>query len=596
MNILFIGNSFSDDTMEHAAHILHSLGVKTMLLGNLYIGGCSIHRHVDNAANDRAWYEYRTNTGAGWTTQEGVSMRSALTSATWDVVAIQAGTADGSRYSCERCYDYLPILLQYIRALCPYAPKIVFNMTWVGEPWNGHPEIVAHGGDQTAIYREITRITRNVVRPQADAVSPTGTAIQNARVMGLAPLNRDGYHLSYGLGRYIAALTFVATATGSDITNCAWHPDDVTASQAALAVKAVQDALKTPYEATAPVGLAAGFVSDTAAGSANQSWFESDGAWHTARVYYPVTVGGECYSFLFADATDSTFADGSHSVRNTLLGGWKLAGMRVGVCTASSMEEMTEPSSWTAATFDGLEEIEVSPNAWVQTDAVNVVAKAGETLCVEYRFCGKRMPCHEELWVASFVDGVPSVHCPVPSRVAVKREAMRVAFLGDSITQGVGSTKNSGRHWVALTAKAFSERYAFWNLGIGFARSEDAVSDGAWLRKVKENDTVVLCLGVNDLLRGFTAADVCENLRRTVKILCSRGMRVFVQTVPPFEGLGEARDEVNAYIRETLDCDGVFDNGFMAAENGEPLYGGHPNDDGCALWAEKLTAWLKERL
>ena len=28
MNILFIGNSFSDDTMEHAAHILHSLGVK----------------------------------------------------------------------------------------------------------------------------------------------------------------------------------------------------------------------------------------------------------------------------------------------------------------------------------------------------------------------------------------------------------------------------------------------------------------------------------------------------------------------------------------------------------------------------------------
>jgi len=593
--ILFIGNSFSDDTMEHAADILLSLGVSSVSLGNLYIGGCSVNRHVDNAANDRPLYEYRRNTGNGWTTTPGTSIRTALTSEEWDVVAIQGGTADGSRNTCQRCYENLPILVSYIRALCVNRPRVLFNMTWVGEPWNGHPEIVAHDGDQAAMFREIARIAREFVLPLTDGVSPAGTAIQNARAIGLSPLHRDGYHLSWGLGRYIAGLTFIAKATGLDIRAVSWRPEGVSQAQQALAIQAACDALQTPFAVTAPRGLTADFVSDTAAGAANQTVFDSDGKPHTARVYLPVTVGGEQYSLLFADATDSTFADGSHSVANTLCGGWTLSQMRVGVCASSSMEEAAEPASWTAVTFDGKEQVTVNADAWVQTDAFAVCASAGEVLCIEYRFCGERLPCHEELWVASFVDGEPSVRCPVPSRAAVRRDAVRIAFLGDSITQGIGSTKNSARHWAALTAKAL-ETYAFWNLGIGFARSGDAASNGAWMRKAYENDIVILCLGVNDLKNGFTAEDVCENLRRTVKLLRSRGIRTYVQTVPPFEGLGDERNAVNAYIKTALVCDGVFDTSFMAAADGTPLYGGHPNDEGSALWAQKLTEWLKERI
>lgn len=594
--MLFIGNSFSDDTMEHVANILLSLGVTSVSLGNLYIGGCSINRHVDNAANDRAWYEYRTNTGDGWTTTPNTSIRAAVTSQDWDVIAIQSGTADGSRNTCERCYENLPILTAYIRALCKNTPTIVFNMTWVGEAWNGHPEIVAFDGDQAAMYREVTRIAKEFVSPLVDVVSPAGTAIQNARAVGLSPLNRDGYHLSWGPGRYIAGLTFVGAATGLDLRGVTWCPEGVNEAQKALAVKAASEALQTPFDVTASAPLMDGFVSDTAAGSANQTLFESDKQWHTARVYYTLTAGGDTYSLLFSGAVDSTFDDGSRSVCNVMCSGWKLRDLRMGLCTHSAMDEAVEPALWAAVTFGGETEIEIEANAWVQTDPVVLHAKAGDVLCVEYAFCGEVLPCHEELWVASFVDGIPSVQLPVPSRVAVKREAVRVAFLGDSITQGIGSTKNSYRHWAALTANALGDKYAFWNLGIGYARSGDAASDGAWLRKVKENEIVVLCLGVNDLLRGFTAEDVCENLRRIVKILRSRGIRVLVQTVPPFEGLGAARGQVNDYIKTTLVCDGVFDNGFMAARDGAPLYGGHPNDEGCALWAEKLTVWLRGML
>ena len=38
LKILTIGNSFSDDSMEYVANIALSLGIKKVVLGNLYIG------------------------------------------------------------------------------------------------------------------------------------------------------------------------------------------------------------------------------------------------------------------------------------------------------------------------------------------------------------------------------------------------------------------------------------------------------------------------------------------------------------------------------------------------------------------------------
>ena len=48
MKVLAIGNSFSDDSMEYLYPVLQALGVENISLGNLYIGGCEVQRHVDN--------------------------------------------------------------------------------------------------------------------------------------------------------------------------------------------------------------------------------------------------------------------------------------------------------------------------------------------------------------------------------------------------------------------------------------------------------------------------------------------------------------------------------------------------------------------
>ena len=346
------------------------------------------------------------------------------------------------------------------------------------------------------------------------------------------------------------------------------------------------------------------YVSDTLAGSANQAVFESDGQPHRARVYYRLFTGGNAPRTLtFSAVIDSTFDDGSRSRCGDRCAPYDVSDMRVGMVTASDMNIAVMPLETVAVTFGGASRVTVTPDTPVVTDAFTVDADKGAFLCVEFTYRGTTLPCHEELQIPSFCEenGVyaPSKHLPVPLMVGVRRPVeKRVAFLGDSITQGIGATPNGYRHWNALVADAFGERYAFWNLGIGFARSGDASSDGEWLARAKQNDVVIVCLGTNDILRGVEAQTVVDNLTVIVRRLKDAGATVLLQSVPPFEYYGENGRRKQRYINERLAtiADDFFDNtAFLTAPDGMPRYGGHPNDEGCAVWAMRLTAWLKER-
>lgn len=253
IKILCLGNSFAVDTMEHVANIAKSLGVKNVKLGTLYIGGCSINKHYNNAVNNNASYEYFVNTGSGWTSTYNHAIRATLQSEDWDWVSIQHGTGDGSRYAEQASYANLPNLIGYIKQYVPSTTKIAFNMTWVGEP-GSHEELVnVYGNDTVKYYNNIAALTRDHIVPMTgiDRVSPTGTAIQNARTADLGILTRDNYHLSLNMGRYIAGLTFFKTLTGADISNIEWAPTNTTSYMKAAAIEAANNAVNTPFSVTA---------------------------------------------------------------------------------------------------------------------------------------------------------------------------------------------------------------------------------------------------------------------------------------------------------------------------------------------------------
>ena len=348
------------------------------------------------------------------------------------------------------------------------------------------------------------------------------------------------------------------------------------------------------------------YVSNSLAGSTSQSFYEDDGTLRRGRVYYKLFCGGKMeYSLLFSNTTDSTFSDGSTSVRNMPCGAWEILSLRGGIVPACGMQDPADPAVMQTLTFGGNTTKSVAPGEMYCTDPFILDAQAGEFLCLEIEFRGReRVPFHPETRLATFLekDGqwISDTHVPLPSMIGCRRDVKtKIAFLGDSITQGIGATMNSYLHWNARLAEMIGPENAYWNIGIGYARAADAATDGVWLYKAKQNDFVILCLGVNDIQKGYSAASIIENLTCIVTRLKKAGVRVVIQSLPPFDQTGERLEKwhtVNAYIRDTLAAraDGYVDvSPILSASPETPQiarYGGHPNDEGSAVWAEALYA------
>lgn len=252
LKILTIGNSFSDDSMEYVYQIAQSAGVKKLWLGNLYIGGCTLDTHAANAREDKAAYEYRTNQRGSWSTTPSYKMSDAIRSEDWDYISLQQ--ASGSS-GMDRTYGQLAYLIDYVQSLCPDA-KLVWNMTWAYQQDSTHGEFPKYNKDQTTMYRAILAAVEKRVRTKSEIfdVIPTGTAIQNARTSYIGDrLTRDGYHLTYDFGRFVAGLTFVHKLTGLSVEGVEFMPAGVDKDMQKIAIEAATNAVKTPTEVTKSV-------------------------------------------------------------------------------------------------------------------------------------------------------------------------------------------------------------------------------------------------------------------------------------------------------------------------------------------------------
>ena len=252
LKILFVGNSFAVDTMEHAANIARSMGVEKVKFGTLFVGGCSIEMHYNHLIEDAAVYTYYVNEGDGWAETPEFKISDAVRSDRWDIIAIQHGTRGTSRYTSPECYEKLTPLIDGIREIAKSDVKIIFNLTWLGESTRQHHEIISYKGDMKLMREKLVEVTKAVVvpNPQIDMLVPTGTAIENARTSRIGLLTRDCYHLSVDKGRFIAGLAFISTVTGIDADKVSWLPENVDAYARAVAVESVKNAQKFPFDIT----------------------------------------------------------------------------------------------------------------------------------------------------------------------------------------------------------------------------------------------------------------------------------------------------------------------------------------------------------
>lgn len=237
----------------------------------------------------------------------------------------------------------------------------------------------------------------------------------------------------------------------------------------------------------------------------------------------------------------------------------------------------------------------------------------------------------ETLFVRAFISGVET---------SGRRASRAIVVLGDSISDGVGSTPDANRRWPDRLAERLAARkgdvaWSVVNMGISGNR---ILNDGAGQSALARFDRDVLSVpgaavvivfeGVNDLGIGLgefqgpmadwfkslvpehkpDAESMIAGYRQLIDRAHSKGLRIFGATIVPYQGApyysaaGEAvRRQINAWIRTggafdaVLDFDAVLRDPGQPTQIAEPLQSGdhlHGSDKGYEAIAKSIDLAL----
>lgn len=217
MNILAIGNSFSQDATRYVHAIARSMGQKWNT-ANLYIGGCPLEKHFRNMHTEACAYELQWN---GTNTGFYVSLREALLSRSWDIITLQQASHYSPFYNTYQ--PYLNELAAYVRSLCPKA-KLYIHQTWAYEANSAKLESVAFPTPEAmfaAVEKAYDQAAEDI---RADGIIPSGKLM--LQLSEHTPVHRDTYHASLGIGRLALGLLWYTTLSGQRVADCTFRDTD----------------------------------------------------------------------------------------------------------------------------------------------------------------------------------------------------------------------------------------------------------------------------------------------------------------------------------------------------------------------------------
>ena len=283
IRVLAIGNSFTNDPCAYLEAIAKEEGV-TITVDEATIGGSRISNHWNAWQNKEKAYKVYD---AAWNATE-VDIDYFLDNFDYDYITLQQLSQNSGQYDTY-IEDGADEALRYLREKQPDA-EIVWQLTWAYEKESDHSRFSYYDYDQekmhNAIVDAVTRYCEHAATLTTDSGKPislngkplryipTGIALYNARqnavfdtendmdkrtiVSGSSmfldeknyiSLHRDSYHLSFGWGRYLAAVTWYGALTGNSTLDVTYTPTSssagkITDAQREILNKAANDAVK----------------------------------------------------------------------------------------------------------------------------------------------------------------------------------------------------------------------------------------------------------------------------------------------------------------------------------------------------------------
>lgn len=251
IKILAIGNSFSEDALEeHLYPLIAEEGVK-VIVANMYIPGCSLERHWDNAKSNKADYSYRKIVDGKKNITDKYSILEALNEENWDFISFQQASHLSGIYTTYA--EFLPQLLSYVKTNNKNRETIyVMHQTWAYEASSNHNGFMNYNNSQSIMYHHIINANNKAANlVDLAIIIPVGTAIQNGRTSSVADnFNRDGYHLDYNIGRYTASCTWTYKLLGYNLIGSNYVPRHMTLKEILIGQLSAINAVISPNNVT----------------------------------------------------------------------------------------------------------------------------------------------------------------------------------------------------------------------------------------------------------------------------------------------------------------------------------------------------------
>ena len=256
LKVLMIGNSYADDTRYYVPWMAEALDFEEVIIGSLYIGGCSVKTHYLNTVDNLAAYDFRCYENNRWNDFVGgegtkQTMEYAIKYQDWDYITIQQASVDSGK--ADTYNSDLDNLVSYVKKTATKKDvRLVWNMTWAYR--EGYSVLSEYNQSQLYMYNSIASAVQERIEtnPAFEVVLPAGTAVQNARTSYIGDdFNmEDGTHLNFYRGRYIAGLTLFCSLTGYTPDEVSYAPSSMTRGEILVAKESVKNALACKYAVT----------------------------------------------------------------------------------------------------------------------------------------------------------------------------------------------------------------------------------------------------------------------------------------------------------------------------------------------------------
>jgi len=243
VKVLAIGNSFSEDAVENYLYELAAAQGDSLVIGNAYIGGCSIDRHIDNLKTGNTVYAYRKIVDGKKTETKKSRLDSIIVNEPWDIITLQQASPLSGQ---PKSYANLGELKRMVLDLATNENvEIVWHLTWAYPQKSQSEAFKNYEESQKIMYKAIVNTAKEVLPVVGiERCIPSGITIQLAREDLGDCMNRDNIHLSHSLGRFAAACTWCEFLTDKSILYNTYWPDDISGYDVKAIHKAAHYALK----------------------------------------------------------------------------------------------------------------------------------------------------------------------------------------------------------------------------------------------------------------------------------------------------------------------------------------------------------------